>query len=124
MTKSVRAIRGAITVDVDEREHVLERSKELLTAMIQQNDLDHDDLISIIFTTTPDLRSVFPAVAARDMGLYDVPLMCAQEIDVAGAMKQCLRIMLHTETTRLRADIQHVYLGEARSLRDDIPQKS
>ena len=75
MTKSVRAIRGAITVDVDEREHVLERSKELLTAMIQQNDLDHDDLISIIFTTTPDLRSVFPAVAARDMGLYDVPLM-------------------------------------------------
>lgn len=122
MTKSVRAIRGATTVDIDERDHVLERSQELLSAMIEQNDLDRDDLISIVFTATPDLHSVFPAVAARDMGLYDVPLMCAQEIDVTGAKPQCVRIMLHTETIRSRAEIQHVYLRDARSLRDDIPQ--
>jgi chorismate mutase len=83
--------------------------------------LGHDDLISVIFTATPDLRSEFPAYAARQMGITDVPLLCASEIDVPGALPRVLRLLAHVETDKSRADLRHVYLGGAAQLRTDLP---
>lgn len=117
---AVRAIRGATQLEVDERQHLLERSAELVRAVLEANDLDSDDLISILFTVTPDLRSEFPAVAGRQVGLVDVPLICAQEIDVPHALPRVVRIMMHAETSRERDKIQHVYLHGAVSLRPDL----
>ena len=95
---SVRAIRGAIQVDADTREDVLEGSAELVTAVLERNHLSADDIISILFTATPDLTAEFPAYAARLLGLTDVPLMCASEIAVPGAMPRVLRLLAHVET--------------------------
>lgn len=122
MTSHVHALRGATTLDVDEREHLLGRVEMLLEEMISRNSLAHDDVISILFTATPDIHSVFPAVAARNMGMGDVPLICAQEIDIEGAMHRCVRIMMHVNTDLARNELRHVYLEEARSLRDDLPE--
>jgi chorismate mutase len=122
MSTSVLALRGAITLERDEREHLLDRVQRLLAEMLERNGVAHDDVISILFTATPDVHSVFPAVAARQMGLGDVPLICAQELDIEGAMPLCIRIMMHLETARTRAELRHVYLEQARSLRDDLPE--
>lgn len=122
MSMSVLALRGAITLERDERDHLIERVTRLLSEMISRNAVDHDDLISILFTATPDVHSGFPAVAAREMGLGDVPLMCAQELDIDGAMPLCVRVMMHLATTRTRAELRHVYLEQARGLRDDLPE--
>lgn len=119
---AVRAVRGAIQLDEDEREHLLAGVRELITAVLDANDLLVDDLISVLFTATPDLHSEFPALAARELGIVDVPLMCATEIDVANAMPRVVRLMAHVETDRPRARIQHVYLRGATSLRKDIAQ--
>lgn len=121
MPRSVRALRGATTVDEDTREQVFARTQALLTEMWERNDVAHDDLISILFTVTDDIRSCFPAAAAREVGLGDVPLMCAQEIPVAGAKPMCIRVLAHLETERSRQDLRHVYLEGAVSLRDDLP---
>jgi chorismate mutase len=118
---SVRALRGAIQVDVDAREDILEATTELLTAVLERNALAPDDLISVVFTATPDLRAEFPAYAARQMGITDVPLLCASEIDVPGAMPRVLRLLAHVETDRSRADLRHVYLRGAAQLRTDLP---
>ena len=117
---AVRAIRGATQLEVDERELVLEQSAELVRAVLEANDLDSADLISILFTVTPDLHSEFPAVAGRQIGLTDVPLMCMQEIDVPHALPRVVRMMVHVETSRSREKIQHVYLHGAVSLRPDL----
>ena len=117
---AVRAVRGATQLEVDEREHLLERVAELITAVLEANDLSTDDLISVLFTVTPDLSSEFPAVAGRQVGLVDVPLICAQEIDVPGALPRVVRMMLHTETPRSREQVQHVYLHGAVALRPDL----
>jgi len=117
---AVRAIRGATQLDVDERGHLLERSAELVRAVLEANDLENEDLISILFTVTPDLHSEFPAVAGRQIGLTDVPLMCMQEIDVPHALPRVVRMMVHTETERSREKIQHVYLHGAVALRPDL----
>jgi chorismate mutase len=117
---AVRAIRGATQLEVDEREHLLERSAELVRAVLEVNDLSSDDLISIVFTVTPDLHSEFPAVAGRQIGLTDVPLMCAQEIDVPHALPRVVRMMVHADSPRSREKIQHVYLHGAVSLRPDL----
>lgn len=122
MDRAVRALRGATTADVDTPEEVAERTVALLSAMLERNGAAHEDLISIIFTTTPDLVSMFPATAARTMGLGDVPLLCASEIDVAGATQRCIRILLHLTTERARDELHHVYLHGARALRDDLPE--
>lgn len=122
MSTSVLALRGAITLEQDEREHLLERVQRLLAEMIERNGLDHDDLISILFTATPDVHSAFPAAAARAMGLGDVPLICAQELDIDGAMPLCIRVLMHVGTDRRRDELRHVYLEGARSLRDDLPE--
>jgi chorismate mutase len=119
---SVRAVRGAIQVDADERDQVLEASTELLTAVLERNRLGSADLISVLFTATPDLTSEFPAYAARMMGITDVPLMCASEIDVVGAMPRVLRLLAHVETEMAREDIRHVYLRGAAGLRTDLPR--
>ena len=119
---AVRAIRGAVQLDSDDREHMLTSTAELVSAVLERNSLAVDDLISIVFTATPDLHAEFPAVGARDLGITDVPLLCAQEIDVAGAMPRVIRILAHAETGRSKADVQHVYLRGAVALRKDIAQ--
>ena len=119
---AVRAFRGAIQLDADEREHLLVSVQELLRELLAQNELDLDALISIVFTATPDLRSEFPALAARELGIGDVPLLCAQELDIPGAMPRVVRLMMHAETQRSRADVRHVYLRGAAALRRDLAQ--
>ncbi|MCW2544156.1 MAG: chorismate mutase [Frankiales bacterium] len=118
---AVRAVRGAIQVDADERDQVLEATTELLTAVLERNSISPDDLISVVFTATPDLTSEFPAYAARQMGITDVPLLCAREIDVPHAMPRVLRLLAHVETDLPRADVRHVYLRGAAQLRTDLP---
>jgi len=119
---AVRAVRGAIQVSADERDQVLSATTELLEAVLERNHLEHEDLISVLFTATPDLRSEFPAYAARQMGITDVPLLCAAEIDVPGAMPRVLRLLAHVETSLGRGDVKHVYLRGAALLRTDLPQ--
>ena len=119
---AVRAIRGATQVDADDREQVLEATRELVTAVLERNRLAHDDVISILFTATPDLVSEFPALAARELGFGDVPLMCATEIAVPGAMPRVLRLLAHIDTELTRDHIRHVYLRGAAALRTDLPQ--
>jgi chorismate mutase len=119
---AVRAIRGAIQVDADEREAILEATAELIAAVVSRNDLTTDDVISVLFTVTPDLTAEFPALAARKTGFHAVPLMCATEIPVPGAMPRVVRLMAHVETDWTRSQIQHVYLRGAVALRLDIAQ--
>jgi len=119
---AVRAVRGATQVDADDREQILEATAELVTEVLARNQLDGSDLISAIFTVTPDLRSEFPAYAARQAGLGDVPLLCATEIPVAGAMPRVIRMLAHVETDLPRAQLRHVYLRGAAQLRTDLPR--
>jgi chorismate mutase len=119
---AVRAIRGATQVDADDREQVLEATRELVTAVMERNALVHDDVISILFTATPDIVSEFPALAARELGFGDVPLMCATEMNVPHALPRVLRLMAHVDVEKPREDIQHVYLRGAVALRRDIAQ--
>src|SRR5690606_35807069 len=118
----VRAIRGAIQVEANEREAILAGVTELVTAVMERNRLTTDDVISVIFTATPDLNAEFPALAARKLGFHDVPLICATEIDVPGALPRVVRLMAHVDVDRPREEIQHVYLRGAVALRLDIAQ--
>jgi chorismate mutase len=119
---ALRAIRGATQLDSDEREHLLASVDELIRAILDQNSLDTDRVVSIVFTATPDLHSEFPALAARELGIGDVPLLCAQEIDVTGAMPRVIRVMLHVDSDVPRRDVRHVYLRGAAALRRDLAQ--
>ncbi|HZU54605.1 MAG TPA: chorismate mutase [Actinocrinis sp.] len=119
---AVRAVRGAVQVDADERQLVLKATTELVSALFEANGFTAEDVISMIFTSTPDLTSEFPALAARELGLVDTPLLCAAEIDVPGALPRVVRILAHVETLRSKQEIQHVYLGGATALRRDIAQ--
>ena len=121
MPQVVRALRGATAVDADTADQVTERVTELLESLLERNGVARDDLISILFTATPDVRSMFPATAARALGLGDVPLLCATEIDVPGAMPQVLRVLLHLHTERSRGELHHLYLHGTSQLRDDLP---
>ncbi|HLT69203.1 MAG TPA: chorismate mutase [Acidimicrobiales bacterium] len=121
MPPVVRALRGATTIDVDEKDHLFERVIALLQALFERNRIEHDDLISVLFTATDDIRSAFPAEAARKFGLGDVPLICARELDVEGGTPRCIRVMIHLYTDRSRGELHHVYLEGARHLRDDLP---
>jgi chorismate mutase len=107
-------------VQVDEPAAVLAATERLLGELLARNDIETSDLVSILFTATPDLRSVFPAEAARRMGLAQVPLMCAAEIGVEGALARVVRVLLHFHTKRSLNDVDHVYLDGAELLRDDI----
>lgn len=119
---AVRAVRGAIQLDVDERQHVLSSTRDLVSSVLEANSLTGEDVISIMFTATADVHSEFPAVAARELGLGDVPLMCAQELDIPGAMPMVIRLMAHVTTTLRRDQITHVYLRGATALRRDLAQ--
>lgn len=118
----LRALRGATTVPVDSPEEIVAATAELLAAMIDRNRVAHADLVSVIFTTTPDLTSEFPAAAARGIGIAEVPLLCAQEIDVRGSIPRCIRVLMHLYTDRDYATLRHVYLRDARELRTDLPR--
>ena len=119
---SVRAIRGATQVDANDRDAILEATAELVRAVLDRNEIEPDQLISVVFTATPDLTADFPAYAARSMGITDVPLLCATEIDVPGAMPRVVRLLAHAETERAREEIRHVYLRGAAALRTDLPR--
>jgi chorismate mutase len=116
----VRAARGAIVVPRDAAEDVLAATERLLSAMLERNGVDGGDLVSVFFTATEDLRSAFPAEAARRMGLGHVPLMCAQEIPVRGSMSAVVRVLMHFHTIHPPEEIAPVYLNGAESLRDDL----
>ena len=118
----MRAIRGATCLSADNAAEMSEAVLELLQEMFSRNIVDLDELVSILFTATPDLTSAFPAAAARSLNLADVPLICAQEIDVVGAMPRVIRVLVHVESSLARADIKHVYLRGAEALRQDIAQ--
>ena len=122
MPSAVRALRGATTVDEDTVEQVTERTAELVSSMLERNGVAKDDLVSILFTATDDIHAVFPATAARSLGLGDVPLICARELDIIGGTPRCIRVMMHLVTSRSRAQLHHVYLEGARGLRDDLPE--
>ena len=122
MPPAVRALRGATTVDADTREQVHERVVALLGQLCERNGVHHDDLISIVFTATEDITSVFPAEAARAFGLGDVPLLCARELAVENGTPRCIRVLVHLTTDRSRSELRHVYLEGARGLRDDLPE--
>lgn len=122
MENAVRAVRGAITVENNSREEILEATAELLKEMMEKNDIAKSSMIQIIFTLTPDLNAVFPAVAARELGITNVPLMCMNEIPVKGALEKCVRILLDFNTQKTLDDIRHVYLKGAKVLRPDIAE--
>ena len=119
MTIACRGVRGATTVEIDERETILKATRELLALLIHLNGIEKEDVVSAIFTTTPDLVSAFPATAARQLGWLDAPLMCSHEIDVPGSLDKCIRVLIHWNTDKTQHAIQHVYLKEAQSLRPD-----
>ncbi|MFB7089357.1 chorismate mutase [Streptomyces sp. NPDC056296] len=121
---TVRAIRGAIQVERDEPSVLRGQVSMLLKEVMAANDLVPDDLVSVVFTATSDLVSAFPAEAARELGLVDVPLMCARELDVEGALPRIVRILAHVESDKERAGIRHVYLGGAAVLRKDLAQRA
>jgi chorismate mutase len=119
---AVRAVRGAVQIGGDDRTDILAGTTELVTEVMSRNELSTDDVISVLFTATPDLTAEFPALAARKLGLQEVPLLCAAEICVPGAMPRVVRLMMHIETSKPRSALQHVYLRGAAALRLDIAQ--
>jgi chorismate mutase len=118
---AVRALRGATTIDADTTEEIEKRVQALLREMLDRNGIAHDDIISILFTATDDIHSMFPATAARPLGLGDLPLICARELAIEGATQRCIRVMMHLSTERSAAELRHVYLEGARGLNDDLP---
>ncbi len=117
---AVRAVRGATQLEEDVREHLLERVEEMVRGVMEANALEVDDFISIVFTSTADLVSEFPAYAARQLGFSDVPLLCARELEIASSMPRVVRMMAHVDTDLPRADLTHVYLHGAAALRRDL----
>jgi len=122
MSRQLRALRGATTLDADTKEQVMDRTAVLIRTILERNGIDHEDLVSLIFTATDDVRSEFPAAAARGIGISDVPLLCARELDVEGAVPRCIRVLIHLYTDREPTALRHVYLEGAKPLRTDLPQ--
>jgi chorismate mutase len=118
----VRGLRGATSVAVDTGEEVISATAELIEEMMSRNGLEKDDLITIIFTATPDIRSEFPAAAARKIGISHIPLLCAAELGITGAIPRVIRILMHIYTDLDYSALKHVYLREAKPLRTDLPQ--
>lgn len=116
----VRGIRGATTVKADNKDEILAATKELLEVIQKENSFVIEDIASVLFTVTSDIRSVFPAAAARSLGWNMVPLMCFQEIQVPGALPFCIRVLVHVNTDKAQNEIVHIYLKEARELRKDL----
>ncbi len=117
-----RGVRGATTVLANDREEILAATRQLLALMIRENGIDATDVASAIFSTTPDLNAEFPALAARQMGWLDVPLLCTHEISVPGSLPCCIRILVHWTTEKHQAELRHIYIRDAVKLRPDLSQ--
>ncbi len=122
MTERVRALRGATTLERDDRDHLIERTQELIEAMFSRNALSEDDLVSIVFTATDDISTAFPAEAARAAGIVHTPLLCARELEIDGGIPLCVRVLVHAYTEHSKEALRHVYLHDARQLRTDLPE--
>jgi chorismate mutase len=115
----MRGVRGATTVKNDDVDEVLEATRELLTMMVRVNDIDIDDIASIVLTTTDDLTSTYPAFAARQLGWFDLALLCGNEMHVSDGLPLCIRVLIHWNTSKTPKEIGHIYLRDAKSLRPD-----
>lgn len=115
-----RGVRGATTVDTNSRDAILKATRQLLALIIRRNNIDSSDVASAIFTVTRDVNAEFPALAARQMGWLDVPLLCGYEVEVPGSLNLCVRILLHWNTTKAQKEIHHVYIHDAIALRPDL----
>ncbi len=115
-----RGVRGATTVDRNNREEILAATRQLLALMIRRNSIEKEDVASALFSTTPDLDAEFPALAARQMGWLHVPLLCSHEMVVPGSLPLCIRVMLHWNTSKGQEEIHHVYVHDAERLRPDL----
>jgi chorismate mutase len=113
-------VRGAITADENSRDAILTATQQLLAMMIRQNDIDAEDVASAVFTTTSDLDAEFPALAARQLGWLDVPLLCTNEIDVPGSLRLCIRVLINWNTPKAQSEVRHIYLKDAARLRPDL----
>ncbi len=120
MTLSCRGIRGATTVDSNQRDEILTATRQLLALMIRLNGVESEDVSNAIFTVTRDLDAEFPALAARQLGWLDVPLLCTYEISVPGSLGRCVRVLLQWNTAKSQSEIQHVYVKGATRLRPDL----
>lgn len=118
--KSVRAFRGATQLSADTKAEMREAVVELLQDLLKANSISDDDLISILFTATPDIQSDFPAAGVRELGLVDLPLICAQELDVAGSLPRTIRLLIHANSSLTRSEVTHKYLRGAVVLRPDL----
>lgn len=122
-----RGIRGAITVEHNTADEILEATRSLLETIVERNALSADnlrhDMVSIIFTMTKDLDALYPAVAARHMGWTNVPLLCMQELAIEGSLKRCIRVLVHWNTDRMQSEMRHIYLGGAQVLRPDLVEE-
>jgi len=116
----VRGIRGAITVEDNDSEEIIEATARLVQEMVRQNKVQLEDIAAALFSLTPDLDAAFPAEAARSLGWKNVPLFCTSEIGVTGALERCIRVLMLVNTGRKQDEIKHVYLGEAQQLREDL----
>jgi len=115
-----RGVRGATTVEQNEREEILTATRQLLALIIRQNGMEPADIASAVFTTTPDIDAEFPALAARQLGWLDVPLLCGHEMTVPGSLPLCIRVLVHWNTPKTQAAVEHVYVREAKRLRPDL----
>ena len=115
----MRGVRGATTVTSNDEDEILEATRELLTMLVRVNDIEIDDIASIVLTTTDDLGATYPAFAARQLGWFDVALLCGNEMEVPDGLRHCIRVLVHWNTTKKPQEIGHVYLREAKSLRPD-----
>lgn len=122
--KSVRAFRGATQLSADTKAEMREAVVELLQDLLKANSISDDDLISILFTATPDIQSDFPAAGVRELGLVDLPLICAQELDVQGALPRTIRLLIHANSSLTRSEVTHKYLRGAVVLRPDLAAKA
>ncbi len=114
-----RGIRGATTVESNEREAILAGTRELLAMMIEANGIEVEEVTSVIFSTTPDLNAEFPAIAARQLGWHEIALLCTHEMAVPGALGRCVRILIHWNTPKRMEEIRHIYVRGAQALRPD-----
>jgi len=120
---SLRGIRGAISVEENTEENILENTEQLLKEMLSANNVNNDDIATIFFSVTSELDAVFPAKAARNMGLINTPLLCLSEIPVQGSIEKCVRLLIQVNSIKEQKDMEHIYLKEAIALRPDMTKK-
>jgi chorismate mutase len=120
MALACRGVRGATTVAENTRDEILSATRQLVALMVRRNGIDSKDVASAIFTTTPDLDAEFPALAARQLGWLEVPLLCGHEMTIPGSLPRCIRVLVHWNTDKQQSEIHHIYIREAERLRPDL----